>query len=321
MENPLTVGRIHSQLMDFLFTIKTIIMITRNVKFWFVMVSGLVFITMAGKSQEYQKSASGIQYKFHKTVKNAAKPVAGDLLTLSMVYRTSADSLVFDSRRNGYEFTYTLANSSFTADFNHALLMMGKGDSASFILKADSFYLKTLGMKKLPSFVKKTTNLNFHVKLLAIKAANDVLQEQVNYMKDRTSKNDVSKKTEKDSISKYLERNKITEKPTQSGLYFISLQEGNGIQPKVGNKVKVNYKGMFTNGKTFDSSYDAGAPFEFKTGAKQVIRGFEEGILMMKKGGKAKLIIPSSIGYGENSAGEIPPFTTLIFEIELLDIN
>lgn len=78
---------------------------------------------------------------------------------------------------------------------------------------------------------------------------------------------------------------------------------------------------MFTNGKTFDSSYDAGAPFEFKTGAKQVIRGFEEGILMMKKGGKAKLIIPSSIGYGENSAGEIPPFTTLIFEIELLDIN
>ena len=292
-----------------------------KVKIGLLTLSVLIVTATAGISQEFQKSAAGIMYKFHKTVKTAPKPVAGDLVTLSMVYKTQSDSVVFDSRKNKYDFTYTIASTNHAADLNHALLMMGKGDSATFILRADSFYLGTLRMKKVPSFIRKGGNLTFHIKLLSIKSGNEVLQEQVDYMKEMKENSEKGKFIEKDSLSKYLTRSKITVAPTASGLYYISLLEGTGEQPKMGNKVKVHYRGTFTNGKVFDSSYDSGAPLEFKIGGKQVIRGFEEGVILMKKGGRSKLVIPSALGYGENAAGEIPPFTTLIFEIELLEIN
>ena len=291
------------------------------VNFGLLLIAGIILFPAIVIAQEFQKSASGIMYKFHKTLKAGTKPVSGDMVTLTMVYKTQSDSIVFDSRKNKNDFIYTISNSSYTADLNHALLMMGKGDSATFLLRADSFYLNTLRMKKVPSFVKKGSNLTFHIKLLSIKSGSEVLQDQVNYMKETQVKNDQARLVEKDSLAKYLTRSKITTAPNASGIYYISLLEGIGELPKIGNKVKVHYRGTFTNGKVFDSSYDSGAPLEFKIGGKQVIRGFEEGVSMMKKGGKAKLVIPSASGYGENAAGEIPPFTTLIFEIELLEVN
>ncbi len=109
---------------------------------------------------------------------------------------------------------------------------------------------------------------------------------------------------------------------TASGLEYVELVPGNGPSPVAGKGVKVHYTGWLTDGKKFDSSVDRGQPFVFAIGAGQVIPGWDEGVLTMKVGGKRKLIIPGNLGYGAVGAGpDIPPNATLIFEVELLDVE
>jgi peptidylprolyl isomerase len=109
---------------------------------------------------------------------------------------------------------------------------------------------------------------------------------------------------------------------TSSGLDYIETQAGTGASPKKGDTVQVHYTGTFPEGGKFDSSVDRGQPFEFRLGMGQVIAGWDEGIALMKVGGKATLIIPSNLAYGERGAGGvIPPNATLHFEVELLGIR
>ena len=107
---------------------------------------------------------------------------------------------------------------------------------------------------------------------------------------------------------------------TASGLVYQSLKEGAGDSPKATDTVKVHYKGMFLDGKEFDSSYKRGEPTEFPL--NRVIPCWTEGVQRMKPGGKAKLTCPPGIAYGERGAGGvIPPNTTLNFEVELVSVR
>ena len=109
---------------------------------------------------------------------------------------------------------------------------------------------------------------------------------------------------------------------TASGLSYLDIIPGAGASPSLGKQVKVHYTGWLENGTKFDSSLDRGQPFVFLIGAGQVIPGWDEGVMSMKVGGKRKLIIPPQLGYGTTGAGGvIPPNATLIFEVELLDIQ
>ncbi|MFN5210017.1 MAG: FKBP-type peptidyl-prolyl cis-trans isomerase [Bacteroidota bacterium] len=106
---------------------------------------------------------------------------------------------------------------------------------------------------------------------------------------------------------------------TTSGLKYEILQQGNGRSPVKNGKVTVHYTGRLTNDTIFDSSVKRGQPFSFKLGAGQVIKGWDEGIALLKVGDKARLTIPPNLGYGDRNMGTIPPNSTLIFEVELLD--
>lgn len=110
---------------------------------------------------------------------------------------------------------------------------------------------------------------------------------------------------------------------TPSGLKYEEIRVGNGPSPQQGQTVSVHYTGWLTNGKKFDSSVDRHEPFEFNIGTGQVIRGWDEGVMSMKVGGKRKLVIPPSLGYGAKDVGNglIPPNSTLIFEVELLQLK
>jgi peptidylprolyl isomerase len=109
---------------------------------------------------------------------------------------------------------------------------------------------------------------------------------------------------------------------TASGLKYIIEKEGTGDTPKQGQTVVVHYTGTFFDGKKFDSSYDRNQPIEIPIGVGRVIKGWDEGIMLLKKGSKAKLIIPYYLGYGEQGyPGVIPPKSWLIFDVELLDIK
>ena len=109
---------------------------------------------------------------------------------------------------------------------------------------------------------------------------------------------------------------------TNSGLEYVETQPGNGAQAVAGKTVSVHYAGKLTNGKVFDSSYTRGEPIEFQLGAGQVIKGWDEGIALMKVGGKATLTIPPELGYGRRGAGSlIPADATLIFDVELVAVR
>lgn len=108
---------------------------------------------------------------------------------------------------------------------------------------------------------------------------------------------------------------------TGSGLQIQDLVVGTGQEVKSGDTVTVNYLGTLVNGTKFDSSYDRNQPFSTQIGVGQVIKGWDEGIVGMKVGGKRKLIIPASLGYGSQPAGSIPANSTLVFEVELLSVK
>jgi peptidylprolyl isomerase len=109
---------------------------------------------------------------------------------------------------------------------------------------------------------------------------------------------------------------------TPSGLQYSDVKEGNGAQPSKGRRVTVHYTGTLKDGRKFDSSRDRDEPFSFVIGVGQVIKGWDEGVMSMKVGGRRQLVIPSQLGYGERGFGSIiPPNSELHFDVELLGVE
>ena len=120
----------------------------------------------------------------------------------------------------------------------------------------------------------------------------------------------------------YVQQNFPTAQATPSGLHYIMEVEGNGAKPSKFQNVAVHYTGSLTNGSVFDSSYKRNQPIEFPLGQDRVIKGWDEGIALLSKGGKAKLIIPYFLAYGEEGRPPvIPAKATLIFDVELVDFR
>lgn len=120
-----------------------------------------------------------------------------------------------------------------------------------------------------------------------------------------------------DFLAKNAQRPEVT--VTASGLQYEVLTEGTGKQPKASDTVRCHYHGTLIDGTVFDSSYQRGEPCEF--GLRQVIAGWTEGVQLMKEGAKYRFYIPSNLAYGERGAGQsVPPYSALIFDVELLNV-
>jgi FKBP-type peptidyl-prolyl cis-trans isomerase len=126
-------------------------------------------------------------------------------------------------------------------------------------------------------------------------------------------------------IQDFIKTNNLPAKKTASGLYYVIIKEGTGEMPKVNDDVTMNYTGMFLDGTKFDSNEDTAfqhvAPFNFPLGQRRVIAGWDEGVAMLKQGTKAKLILPSAIGYGAQGSGKIPANAVLQFDVELVSFK
>jgi FKBP-type peptidyl-prolyl cis-trans isomerase len=206
------------------------------------------------------------------------------------------------------------------------IAMMATGDSASFLVTADSFYVHNVG-GMLPNDITPGSKIRFEIRMEKVQTLEELEKEKKENAQIQSEK-------EKKAIEAYLAENKITAQPLESGLIIIEKVKGNGKKPQNGQNVKVNYIGKLLNGKVFDTSIEVEAkaagvynpqrpykPFEFTLGAGQVIRGWDEGIAQLSVGSKATLIIPSALGYGSQDMGIIPPYSTLVFEIELVGFN
>ena len=172
-----------------------------------------------------------------------------------------------------------------------------------------------------PGMIDPFTPLHYFIRLTSVKTKAENDAEVAAKQKVEAAQKEAFKLQETATIARYIAENEITVKPTESGLYFISTIDGKGEQAVAGNKVKVHYTGTLLDGTKFDSSVDRNEPFEFVLGQGQVIKGWDEGISMMKVGGKATLILPSAIAYGDRQAGEvIRPYSPLKFDVELIEI-
>ena len=148
--------------------------------------------------------------------------------------------------------------------------------------------------------------------IMSGEAAGEYVQNTLNYIKYGNVK---------EEGEKFLEENKLRAEviTTESGLQYEVLKKGKGKTPTTNDKVKVHYHGTLINGTVFDSSVDRKEPVTF--GVTQVIPGWTEALQLMSVGSKFKLYIPQELAYGAQQAGQIPPFSTLIFEVELLSIE
>ena len=291
-------------------------------KFLLFAFAGLVagfFMTSCNQTSKhpgFKKTDTGLYYKFYHRSNDTTSPHIAEFAEVEMVYGTP-DTVIFDSRQlppNQKPMKIPMIRSIYKGDIYEGIRMMHVGDSAVFQCNADSVFKKLFRMQKFPKGIDSTKDIFFAIKLVGVKTPQQLQAEESARMVKEQNK-------EAKEREAYLKKNNIKVKPTADGLYFIPEKPGKGPHPKPGDKVSVHYTGYLLNGTKFDSSRDRGKPFEFILGKHQVIPGWDEGIALLRKGGTAKLIIPSSLAYGARNMGPIPPFSTLVFDVQLMDIK
>ncbi len=275
-----------------------------------IIVATLLLPFVSCSNNAFKTDKSGLKYKFIVEHKDSIQADVGDILLLSMKYTNDKDSVISESDYFRMQLDKLTPN---IASIQNGLALMHVGDSAIFVVDAKTFYNENR-KQKLPSFLKSGSKLTFYIKLIGTKSYQEFEQE-------RRSLRSSNSHDEQELLNQYLKRGNITVKPTQSGLYYVEKLKGKGRKPQPGRKVVINYLAYFIDGKIFDSTYKRNKPFEFTYGVGEVIQGLDEGISKMREGGRATIIIPSYLAYGNKQHGPVPPFSTLIFEVELLRVQ
>jgi FKBP-type peptidyl-prolyl cis-trans isomerase FkpA len=269
----------------------------------------------------YTKTDSGLYYKLQMIGDGKRKPAIGDYLQLMITYKTEKDSVFLDSYSNNDMGMVILPfnHSSFDGSFEEGLTTMNEGDSVSFIVDGDRLF-KNFFKSPLPLFLKKGERVKMEVKLHKILNQQQYTDELTKY-EDMIEDRDIE---EQRKLHIYLDTCQLTYSPLNNGMYYSPISQGTGTPPESGDVIKINFVGRFLNGKMFESTYQRGQPMEYVCGAQgQVIKGIESAINLMNEGAKAKFIIPSYLAYGEagSSTGIVPPFTTVMYEIELVNLT
>lgn len=283
----------------------------------FVLVLISVIITSCEFSSDYpgySKSNDGYYYKLRKIGDGQVNAGIGDYVTVDLVYRTMNDSVFFTGRRK-----FQLSQPAFKGSVDYCFLMLEAGDAASFIISANDFFSKTLETS-LPTFISENDFMIIDIEMIEIQSEASYLREQEAFLRWI----DDFGEYERVLLTQYFKNEKIEADSTETGLYLINLKEGTGKQIELGDTVEVHYEGRFLNGKFFDSTKMREEAFSFIYGQEwQVVEGLEEAIGKMSEGEVSLVILPSKLAFGErgSSTGIIPPFTSLIFEVEVKSVK
>lgn len=273
---------------------------------------------------ELQTTESGLQYKYlEKGVEQA--PDSGQVLMVHMMYATEGDSVLFDSREQEMPLGVPVNDPNMKGLLAEGFQMLHEGDSIEFIVPAKDFYLETARMP-VPAGIEEESDLIFRVGVADVVSPEEFREQQ---MQQYQKQQEAALKLQEEQMGKdvslieaYLQENNIDAQKTESGVYYVVEEEGNGPEIDAGDKVSVHYRGTLLDGTPFDSSYDRGEPFTFTVGQGQVIRGWDEALQQLREGSKATLYIPSPLGYGSRSAGDvIKPNSNLKFEVEVVDVE
>lgn len=267
----------------------------------------------------FRKTPDGLEYKFIQKGTGSRLFQEGDFGELNVVFKIG-DSVIINTlaMNENKPVMQQCQKPAMKGDLMEGLMMMKAGDSAVFRMPMDTLAARMHQPK--PDYARPGDYATWEVRMV-----NVMTKEQ---MEAKTARAEQEQSVKEDrELQAYFKKNNIQNvKKTASGLYYVLHRPGAGESPKEGQKVTVNYTGKDMNGKKFDSNVDSAfhhvQPFQFDLGRHQVIKGWDEGVALMKKGTEATFYIPSRLAYGQRGAGgQIPPNSILIFDIELVDFQ
>jgi FKBP-type peptidyl-prolyl cis-trans isomerase len=295
----------------------------------FALVIGVGTLSSCKKTKITEKDA--IEFTYVKEGKE--KPANGDFLLYNLEILTQADSVIYSTLTQPFP-GYLMANDTIKAQngMDEIFLALRKGDSITFEAAA-----KIVFSGNQPAPIKEDDKIKVRLGAYEMKTEAEMQKFYEEAMVKEQEKAAERAKAllveEAKTIEAYLAKNKLTAQKTASGLYYVIEKEGTGEVTTPGTTLYVNYAGYLINGTLFDTSWPEIAkannmfseerpyePLPVNVGMRQVIDGWDEGLMLLKKGSKAKLIIPSPLGYGESGAGEmIPANSILVFDVEVTD--
>lgn len=279
-----------------------------------------------GATTGFTHLASGIDYKIIKDVPGNKVPV-GDFLMVHAITKAN-DTVISDTRSmpngNGEPQAALIGDPKFAGDPLEVINMLTPGDSAVIIVPGDILRKANPGM---PEHIK---TLEFDIKAVSAKTKvqfeADQKAAQEKAMAEQAKAAQAQMATDDKLIQDYLTANKIKATKTASGLYYKIDAPGAGDQIKAGQTLDVMYEGKLLNGNVFDANMGPKAkrtePISFAVGTGRVIKGWDEGLLLLKKGAKATFYIPSPLAYGPQAMGtDIPANSVLVFDVEVKDVK
>jgi FKBP-type peptidyl-prolyl cis-trans isomerase len=274
-----------------------------------ILLAAMASSAFSQKFPGFSKTKTGLYYKIYKTGTDTLTPRTGNYVEFDMIYHGKShgkDSVFFNSQKQGnpVPVKFFLPRPGFKGDLNEGIAMLAKGDSGVFIVNSDSLIFKTFKMKQRPAGIDSNGYFYFHLHLLSFQTPEGMIFK------------------EEQQLKKYVEDNKITAKPNSMGLYIIETQLGTGVKIDSGCQVKMNYRVSLLDGKELFSTYERPDPVKFEYGKKIDTPGFEYAVSTLKKGSKAKFIVPSSLAFGRRGSGtSVAPYTSLIYDVEILDVK
>ncbi len=268
----------------------------------------------------FTKLPSGLCYKIIKHGTGTRKPAINDHIKMYIhvhVPVAGGDSVMFDSRKmySSGPVPFPISAPKFKGDPIEGFMKMVEGDSAVFTLPVDT--MAAAGNQLLP-WMKSGMKIEYDVLLVSVKTDAEDKKEAQESEAKQTAVDDKL-------LQEYFTKNNIKPLKTASGLYYTLSDPGTGDLVKSGDKASVNYTGKFMDGKPFDSNTDSNfhhmQPFDVEVGKGRVIKGWDEGLMLLKKGAKATFYIPSGLAYGAQERAPIPANSILIFDIAVTDVQ
>jgi FKBP-type peptidyl-prolyl cis-trans isomerase len=280
------------------------------------MKNNFIIITLIGAAllgacgKKSKTTANGIEYTIFTSITEGEPASEEDILVSNLsISVNSNDSLLFETfTQNGLQ--YLPANEPV---FKEVFTLLRKGDSVLFVIPADTFFQNIYGVPT-PNWLTAGEKIKLIIKV------EDVLTQEQLESKNKEEM-ELMKQEDQAELDTFVSTLQNVQK-TASGLMYVVVKDGNKTKkPKKGDTVSMLYTGYFTSGELFDENQNAEEPFNFSVGLGQVIQGWDEGVLLMNEGAKYKFIIPWNLAYGERGSGPIKPYSSLVFDVELLKIN
>lgn len=293
-------------------------------------VNAIMAIVIAGlsfscQSEKFEVHEDGYQYMFiHKG--EGELPGEGDIVSYNMTYKNEKDSVLFQSTADRPAMVpCNMEQWNSMGPLYKAFKIIRGGDSVLIKIPTKTLFAESFKAPIPPEFDAEG-EITFYIGVSKIMNEAEAQAEAQKVREKQQAEMLAASAGQMDKdieiIEAHLKENNITAQSTDSGLRYVIETEGTGNYPQPGENVKVHYTGTLIDGTKFDSSYDRSEPLSFPIGKGQVIPGWDEGIALLKPGGKGTLYIPSPLAYGQRGAGAIiKPNSVLKFEVELVEIE